>query len=80
MPAVYRWRGFRFHFYSDEGDPREPIHVHVTKNDADSKFWLYPDVAVAYNRGFSAKTLAELLEQVERHRDLVERAWDEHFS
>ena len=51
MPAAFRWNGYRFHFYSDEGDPREPLHIHVTKGDADAKFWLYPEVEQAYNRG-----------------------------
>lgn len=38
MPVVFRRDGFRFFFYSNEGDPREPIHVHVRKGDADAKF------------------------------------------
>lgn len=42
MPVVFRWKGFRFHFFSDEGDPREPIHIHVTKAGHNAKFWLYP--------------------------------------
>ena len=39
MPVVFRERGYRFHSYSDEGDPREPLHVHVAKAGADAKFW-----------------------------------------
>jgi hypothetical protein len=42
MPKVFSWNGFRFHFFPDEGDPREPMHIHVEKADADAKFWLYP--------------------------------------
>jgi hypothetical protein len=53
MPAVFRRDGFRFFFYSNEGDPREPIHVHVARDRDEAKFWLYPEPAVAYNRGFS---------------------------
>jgi len=30
MPLVFRWKGYRFHFFSNEGDPREPVHIHVT--------------------------------------------------
>ena len=29
MPVVFRYKGFRFFFYSNEGNPREPVHVHV---------------------------------------------------
>ena len=31
MPTVFRQDGFRFFFYSNEGDPREPVHVHAMK-------------------------------------------------
>lgn len=80
MPAVFRNHGFRFHFYSNEGDPREPIHIHVQKGEADAKFWLYPDVSVAYNRGFTARVLSDLMEQVEARREDIEKAWNEHFG
>ena len=30
MPEVFRYRGFKFYFYSAEGDPREPVHIHVS--------------------------------------------------
>jgi hypothetical protein len=80
MPAVFRERGFRFFFYSDEGDPREPPHVHVHKNGADAKFWLFPDVALAYNAGFDPRTLAWLFEQVSARRQMIEKVWHEHFG
>ena len=57
MPVVFRQNGFRFHFFSDEGDPREPIHIHVSKPGADAKFWLYPEVIIAYNRGLQCQDL-----------------------
>ncbi|MEO8813296.1 MAG: DUF4160 domain-containing protein [Caulobacteraceae bacterium] len=80
MPGIFRSRGFRFHFYSNEGDPREPLHVHVVKGAADAKFWLYPSVSVAYNRGFTSRTLAQLLEEIESRRGQIEKAWNEHFG
>lgn len=80
MPVVFRHKGFRFHFYSNEGEPREPPHVHVLKDDIDAKFWLWPDVVLAYNDGFNARTLRELTEIVTNRRDEITRAWDEHFG
>ena len=80
MPVVLRWNGYRFHFYSDEGDPREPLHVHVRKGRDNAKFWLYPDVTVAYNRGFSSRAQSELNRVIEQHREQIESAWHEHFS
>jgi hypothetical protein len=80
MPLVFRWRGYRFHFFSNEGDPREPVHIHVTRDGADAKFWVQPEVNVAYNKGFKARELARLSAVVEARREDIERAWDEHFS
>ncbi len=80
MPVVFRERGFRFFFYSNEGSPREHAHIHVEKDDLEAKFWLRPEVRVAYNDGFDARSLRELLSIIEANRDLVERAWNEFFS
>ena len=55
MPTVFRERGFRFFFYSNEGSPREPIHIHVEKDDVEAKFWLHPEVCLAYNEGYNAR-------------------------
>ncbi|MGN6269730.1 MAG: DUF4160 domain-containing protein [Sphingomonas sp.] len=80
MPVVFRERGYRFHFYSDEGDPREPAHIHVVKDDADAKLWLYPEVAFAYNHGFDARTQRWLVAVVEDRRSKIEQAWNDHFA
>jgi hypothetical protein len=47
MPTVFRYRELPFFFYSNEGTPREPVHIHVEKDDREAKFWLYPEVRVA---------------------------------
>ncbi|MFP5210719.1 MAG: DUF4160 domain-containing protein [Acidobacteriota bacterium] len=44
MPTVFRHRGFRFFYYSNEGSPREPLHVHVMKDEMKAKSWLKPKV------------------------------------
>jgi hypothetical protein len=80
MPTVFRERGFRFFFYSNEGSPREPAYIHVEKDNNEAKFWLIPAVQVAYNDGYDARTLRELLVIVTVNRDLIERAWNEFFG
>lgn len=80
MPVVFRYEGFRFYFYSDEGDPREPVHIHVRKAGTEAKFWLGPAITVAYNDGFNARTLRELLQYIELRRAEIEMAWNEHFG
>jgi hypothetical protein len=80
MPVVFRHSGFRFLFYSNEGDPREPQHIHVLRDGIDAKFWLWPDVVVAYNDGFNAKTLRQLTATIEQRREEIGRAWDDFFG
>ena len=70
MPVVFRHKGFRFLFFSNEGNPRQPVHIHAVKDGIDAKFWLHP-VCVAYNDGFDAKTLRELVQVIESHVNII---------
>jgi hypothetical protein len=80
MPTIFRHRGFRFFFYSNEGSPREPLQVHVLGEGGEAKFWLRPEVRVAVSDGLSAKALRELSAVVAQNEALIERAWNEHFG
>ena len=80
MPKVFVWNGYRFHFFSNEGDPREPAHIHVTMGRDTAKFWLRPEVAVAFDRGFSPRVLSQLVGVIEERREEIESAWHDHFS
>lgn len=79
MPTLFRQNGFRFFFYSNEGSPREPVHVHVMGNGGEAKFWLHP-VAVARSWGFDARTLRDLARIVADRAAEIEEAWHDHFS
>ena len=68
MPVVFRHQNVRFHFFSNEGAPREPVHVHAESSDGEAKFW------------FNRRQLSELAELVHHHREEIERAWNEHFG
>lgn len=80
MPVVFRHNGYRFFFYSNEGDPPEPPHVHVYKDGGEAKFWLRPVVVLAYNVGHNARALAMLARIVEERRTEIESAWHDHFT
>jgi hypothetical protein len=79
MPTVLRVGGYRLFFYSNEGSPREPPHIHVGAAGGEAKFWLRPEVRVAYNDGFDGKTLRELLRLVGVNRERIEGAWRDFF-
>ena len=80
MPVVFRDGGYRFHFYSFEGSPREPVHVHVARPGGDMKLWLFPEVRVAYNRGLTARE-QRIVQRIatERRQEIVD-AWNQFFA
>jgi hypothetical protein len=34
VPKVFEYGGYKFFFFSNEGEPMEPCHVHVRKGSA----------------------------------------------
>ena len=60
MPVILRINGYRFFFYSNEGDPLEPAHVHVSKAGSEAKIWLEPEAVLSRNDGFGARELREV--------------------
>ena len=79
MPTLLREGPYRFFFYSDEGDPREPPHIHVTGGDQIAKFWLNP-VELASSKRLRAHEINELRNLVERHQAAFLEAWNAHFG
>lgn len=77
MPKVLEKQGFRFFFFSGEG--QEPPHIHVEHADKVAKYWLQP-VELASSEGFRAHELSKLRMLVIEHRNLFLEKWHEHFS
>jgi hypothetical protein len=80
MPKVFEWNGYKFFFFSNEGIPREPCHVHVRKGGQYAKFWVNPYVSLASSYEMTAKELLLLEKIVHQNIDTIRRKWDEHFS
>lgn len=80
MPVILRFKGYRFFFYSNEGEPREPAHIHVRGVEGEAKFWLTPGVLLARNDGFNARDLKELLGVVEENHTMLMEAWNDYFG
>ncbi|MBO5116749.1 MAG: DUF4160 domain-containing protein, partial [Treponema sp.] len=40
MPKVFEINGFKFFFFSNEGNPLEPCHIHVRKSGCLAKLWI----------------------------------------
>ena len=55
-------------------------YTYVRRARDEAKFWLLPNVALAYNDGFDARTLNRVQQLVEEHRDQLEGAWNDYFA
>lgn len=80
MPVILRVTGYVFFFYSNEGDPREPVHVHVRRAGSEAKIWLEPTIGVAESKGFNSKEQSAILRIVFTHRVLIPEAWRDYFG
>jgi len=80
MPKIFEWDGYKFFFFSNEGKPLEPCHVHVRKGDKIAKFWILTEIAVDSSWGMSSKELNILEEKIIENRNLIEEKWNEFFN
>jgi len=76
-PSIFREKGYRFYFLSNE---EERIHVHVTSEDGEAKFWLEPILSLAVYHGLNPKKLSEIHLIIEAHKDEIIKAWQKHFG
>jgi hypothetical protein len=81
MPTVLYIYGWRFFFYSNEGN--EPIHIHAEKGDIECKFWILIDEvdikeAFAYNLTPAAQK--EVRKIIFQHFDIIVEAWETFFN
>jgi hypothetical protein len=77
MPTILRIKGYRFFFFSLEGN--EPPHIHIEQGDKVAKFWLNP-VNLASSSGFRSHELTEIRTLVTENSEKFMEKWDEYFS
>lgn len=77
MPTVFIIDGYRFFFYSNEG--QEPPHVHVERGDAICKWWLDPP-RLAWNRGMKSPELRRVRTIVLQRAEQLKGAWHDYFG
>jgi hypothetical protein len=76
VPTLLEVEGFRFYFFSFEGN--EPPHVHVRKADGKAKLWLSP-VELVYARRFTKAQVRRILELTQDHAAYFLQRWEEYF-
>ena len=80
MPVALRQSGLHYYFFSNEGQPPEAPHIHVKGGGRDAKIWLEPEISLADSYGFNSPELSNILQVVAEHRDLLLKAWHDHFG
>ena len=77
MPTVLRFKGYRFFFFSLEGN--EPPHIHIEQAEKFAKFWLEP-ISFVKSRGFRSRELLELQLIIEENQMMMLEKWNGYFS
>lgn len=77
MPRVFKEKGFRFLFYSNEGN--EPCHIHVIGHGGEAKFWI-PNCEPVYVYALKAKDLKIIVKIIEARISEIQEAWNAHFK
>ena len=70
--------GYKFYFYSKEGN--EPPHIHVKKAGGEAKFWLTPDVILEYHFNFIVQELKKAVKLVFDNKDTLINQWNDYFN
>ncbi|MBI1748303.1 MAG: DUF4160 domain-containing protein [Acidobacteria bacterium] len=76
-PSIFREKGYRFYFLSNE---ENRIHIHVTCENGEAKFWLEPIISLAVCHGLNQRKLNEIQKIVGEHNNEIIKAWQKHFS
>ncbi|VTM24588.1 Uncharacterised protein [Stutzerimonas stutzeri] len=80
MPVILRFKGYIFFFYSNEGNPLEPAHIHIRNAESEAKFWLEPEIFLARNDGFNSKELREIFSIIESNQTQFKETWYDYFG
>jgi hypothetical protein len=76
-PTIFRYKGFRFFFFSREEDR---MHVHILHTEGEAKVWIEPEIELQSSTGLSSKQIKEIIEQVNEHKDEIREHWNKHFK
>ena len=76
MPTILFVLGWRFYFYSNEGN--EPIHIHCKKGDMECKYWLDVEnftVEEAFSYNMNNKDKREVKKIIFEYFEFIENEW-----
>ena len=86
MPQLFRLGSYLIYFWSNENDPLEPIHVHVTEGQAAAnatKIWITSTgkaILCKNTSGIPKQILRKMIRFIEANSKEIEERWIEHFG
>ena len=87
MPQLLKFGPYRIYFWSNEGQPLEPIHVHISNGISSAeatKVWITQNkralLANPNDKRIAPKILSHLVEMIEAQSDDIITAWLERFG
>jgi hypothetical protein len=85
MPKFMELFGYQIFFWSNEGRPTEPLHVHISKNPHANatKVWINEDGSCELESNsdkIPMKDLKRIMKTIEIYSDDIANKWKEYFG
>ena len=75
MSIVFKYKGYRFYFYSNE---HLPEHIHVENGDGQARVVL-ETLEVTDSYKLNSKELKKVVKLVHENREKIKGVWNEYF-
>ena len=86
MPQIFKIGSYLIYFWSNENDPLEPTHVHVSKGvprENSTKIWITQSgkcLLCNNNSHIPSRTLRDIMEIIEARSEEIKQRWVSYFK
>ena len=86
MPRVFKFGAYLVYFWTNEGKPLEPVHVHISEGQQTAnatKIWITSNggtLVCNNNSKIPVRTLSNILDLLEVHSQKIIDTWKECFG
>ena len=57
-----------------------PIHIHISVDDSEARFQVYPEIKLIENKGLKQRELKWAEVAIEENKEVIIARWKEHFK
>ena len=76
-PVFRRESEYTFKVYSNEEDR---MHIHVLHGNSEAKYWLEPQIELAWNDGIAEERLSKIKKIIEKNADRFKEQYKQHVG